>query len=280
MIKENVRKEICLLLILSIVASLTFSQTIYATTANAAVYTQKNIEKQSLRLAAEQKTDDLTVNQDQTSVDNPSEEPSVMDQTNLPGISHELPTLNTEHLHLIAGGIPYELQVLNASNVSYELSKESPSIIDLSKETAHSVVITPITAGNTILIVNAIGSDGTQTVLTCEITVSELSLAEESVNLYLNDQNPNIDIAIQGIDLDTMYYETGKDWQDQCIRDAMNTDVQCMIRTGNSKIADAWFRDGSIHIKGIAKGITNARLTIYGVSFSIRIQVHHYTLNM
>ena len=279
MIKENVRKEICLLLILSIVASLTFSQTIYATTANAAVYTQKNIEKQSLRLAAEQKTDDLTVNQDQTSVDNPSEEPSVMDQTNLPGISHELPTLNTEHLHLIAGGIPYELQVLNASNVSYELSKESPSIIDLSKETAHSVVITPITAGNTILIVNAIGSDGTQTVLTCEITVSELSLAEESVNLYLNDQNPNIDIAIQGLDLDTMYYETGKDWQDQCIRDAMNTDVQCMIRTGNSKIADAWFRDGSIHIKGIAKGITNARLTIYGVSFSIRIQVHHYTLN-
>ena len=183
MIKENVRKEICLLLILSIVASLTFSQTIYATTANAAVYTQKNIEKQSLRLAAEQKTDDLTVNQDQTSVDNPSEEPSVMDQTNLPGISHELPTLNTEHLHLIAGGIPYELQVLNASNVSYELSKESPSIIDLSKETAHSVVITPITAGNTILIVNAIGSDGTQTVLTCEITVSELSLAEESVNV-------------------------------------------------------------------------------------------------
>ena len=38
MIKENVRKEICLLLILSIVASLTFSQTSYAATAKAAVW--------------------------------------------------------------------------------------------------------------------------------------------------------------------------------------------------------------------------------------------------
>ncbi len=55
MIKENVRKEICLLLILSIVASLTFSQTIYATTANAAVYTQKNIEKTRPLLIIHQK---------------------------------------------------------------------------------------------------------------------------------------------------------------------------------------------------------------------------------
>lgn len=288
MIKENVRKEICLLLILTIIASLTFSQTVYAAMTES-VTNSEHISMETVlndpNIPSEQQDNEYSENDimDRLPADHISQDSSATDQnqtpSDVPVILQQAPMLKTEHLHLLAGGDPYELHVANAANVSYEFSAEYPSIAALSNATADSVTITPISSGSTVLSVTATGMDGTQSILSCQITISELSIAVDSVNIYMNDKDPNLDIALQGIDLDTVYYETGNEWEDLCIRDALLSDDRCSIHVGNPKVADAWFSEGFIHIKGISKGITNVKLFVYGISLSIRVQVHHYTLN-
>lgn len=273
MIKENVRKEICLLLIAAILISLSSGQTV-----SAAIRTDQPVLEYTaanMKLAADENSepehDSFTEN---TEPSDPVQPPDQMD------ISEAVPpVLNTDQLHLVAGGQSCQLQVSNAVTVSYAFSLEFPVIAVLSEETARSVTITPTAPGFTILTADAVGSDGNHTILTCQITVSDVSVEKESVNIYLNDEETQVDLAIHGMDLDAVYYGTGNEWEDLPVRDAMMDDPQCTIQTGNPGVAEASFRDGQIHIKGIAKGITNARLTIYGISLHIRIQVHHYTLN-
>lgn len=286
MIKENVRKEICLLLILTIIAGLTFIQTVNAAATESVISNENTAAETALtdpKILSEQQGYKSIENDtmDRLPADNLSQESTTTEQTqtDFPVILNQVPMLNTEHLHLIADGVSYVLHVANATNVSYEFSAEYPPIAVLSDETAESVTITPISSGHTVLSVIATGMDGTQSILSCQITISELSIATDTVNIYMNDPDPNLDIELQGIDLDTVYYETGNEWEESCMRDALLSDERCSIRVGNSKVADAWFSDGFIHIKGISKGITNVKISVYGISLSIRVQVHHYTLN-
>lgn len=290
MIKEKVRKEICLLLILAVIISLTSSHAVYAAAAGPAVSSQKlttkesasRSERGSIPVSPASADTHLTVNTDIPDVNEPTVKASSVDQTDptgQPAVNSSQPVLNTTQLHLIAGGAPYELHVANAVNANYELSAVYPSIATLSNVTTQSVTITPIAAGQTVLSVSAVAADGSQVELSCQIIISELSLTTEAVDLYINDTDPSTDVTIQGIDLDTVYYESGDEWKDERIRDVMNESSQCTIRTGNPKVADAWFSDGSIHIKGLARGITNVRIKIYDVPLSIRVSVHHYTLN-
>ncbi len=277
MIKENVRKEICLLLILTIIASLAFDRTVYAATSDPSIQGDEITAEATVSadpdttVASENNSSNEANPNDPLSSDNAT--------TDVPIVSNAIPVLNTERLHLLAGGMPYELRIVNAVSVTYELSADYPSIAVLSNESAESVTITPMHSGNTILSVNATGADGQSTVLTCQITISELSLATDQIDIYMNDTETSMDIAIQGIDLNAIYYETGNEWEDTIIKDALISDSRCTIQTGNSKVADAWFSEGFIHVKGISKGITNTKISIYGISLSIRIQVHHYTLN-
>lgn len=263
MIPDKIRKEICLLIIFALILSLTPGQTVYADVIQA-------------------DTDMADTSSENNGL--PSENPANLDipetgQTDIATTVYEIPELNTDQVRLIAGGDSYELHVFHAVSAVYELSADEPSIATLSNETAQSVLITPNACGKTVLTVTAVGSDGTETMLSCQITISKLSLSKESVDIYLNDEEPAPAVSLQGIELDEIYYANGNDWEDRNLEDALLSDTRCTIRTGNSKIADAWFADGTIHIKGISKGITNARIHIYGVLLSIRINVHHYTLN-
>ncbi len=287
MLIEKVRKEICLLLFFAITISLAFSQTIYEVHTEAAVQTHKGDLKNTRLENANAMTSTLPdpamalndpdfSEHDETETFPSSAEPAATENTTVSGGAL---ALNTENLYLIASGDPYELTVANAVQASYALSAEEPPIATLSNETAQSVTITPQASGHTRLIVTALGRDGNQVTLTCQIVISDLSLSEEAVDIYLNDENPAMDIAVQGIDLDAVYYGSGNIWTDESIRDAMTYGKQCTIKVGNPKVADAWFSDGYVHIKPIAKGITNVRMNIYGVPLSIRINVHHYTLN-
>lgn len=263
MIINKIRKEICLLIVFAIIVSLTPGQTI---------------------IAAEIQSDTDMADTSSENTEQPVFDTSIPDipdtnQTDVPAAVNEIPILNTDQIRLIAGGDSYELHVFHAVSAAYELSADGPSIATLSNETAQSVLITPVASGTTVLTVTAVGTDGMQTLLSCQITISELSLSKESVDIYLNDEEPALDISLRGIELDEIYYATGNDWEDGEIRDALISDARCTIRTGNSKIADAWFDDGMITVKGKSKGVTNARINIYGVSLSIKINVHHYTLN-
>ncbi len=199
---------------------------------------------------------------------------------NEPSISYDEPVLNTNALHLAAGGNSYELRLQNAVSASYQLdsSASGVSVVSLSNETAQSVTIAPVMAGNAVLTVTAVGSDQRQTVLTCQITVSKLTVSENLVEIYMNDTEKEADVFIEGADLDAVYYGTGDEWDDS-FRDALVSSSQCSIDTGNEEVAEAYFSDGNIHIKGYAKGITNIRGSIYGVPFSIKVKVYHYTLN-
>lgn len=246
--KNRVRIEICLLLVVLLLTSLAFGQTVYA-----ASYEPYN------------------VNQSET-------ETAIPILTTVPNSN---PRLYTDNVYLLAGGNSYELQVENAVSASYKLLAEvtEKPIVLLSNESAQSVTITPSAPGQTVLSVTAVGADGIQTALTCRITVSELFLEKESIDLYLNDADPSEDLAVNGVELDTVYYGSGDEWKDTSIRDAMIYETGCSIRVGNPKVADAYFSDGTIHISGKSKGITNIKMNIYGVSRSIRVTVHHYTLN-
>ena len=86
----------------------------------------------------------------------------------------EVPSLETAQIHLLAGGHSYDLKVNHAVSAVYTLSDTSQTVVSLSNETPPSVTVTPVAAGQTLLSVTAIGSDGAQTVLSCQITVSEL----------------------------------------------------------------------------------------------------------
>lgn len=282
MIKERVRKEFCLLLILAVIVSLASEHMVYASVANYAVNSQEfttgNTASKTFRLCEcimPVSADNYqTVNDSNISDKNKSvaDEP-LSDQD-------RQPSLNTNQLHLIAGGAPYELHVSNAVHASYTLSAEASPIVELSNETAQSVTITPnALPGQTILTVKAEADDGTQKILFCKIIISELTLSKESVDLYMNDEDPSAEIDFQGVDLDTAYYESGNDERDKSIRDTINEGKECTILSGNPGVANAWFRDGTIYVKGLKKGITNIRIKIYDVPLSINVHVHHYTLN-
>lgn len=247
MIKNRVRMEICLLLVVLLLISLASGQTVYA--ASYEPYNHPEATESEISI--------------------------------LPADPNSIPKLHTEILYLLASGNPYELQVENAVSASYELLAEElqAPIVTLSKESAQSVTITPVAAGQTVLSVTAVAADGSQIILTCRIMVSELFLEKDSVELYLNDPDPSEDIAVEGIELDTVYYGSGDTWTDTSIRDAMIYETGCSIKVGNPKVADAYFSDGTIHISGKSKGITNVKINIYGVQQSIRVTVHHYTLN-
>ena len=213
---EKVRKEICLLLFFAITISLALSQTVYEVHTEAAVQTHKSDLKNTRLKNANAMTSTLLDpaidlnnpdfnEHDETETFLPSAEPAAEYTT----VSGGALALNTESLHLIAGGDPYELTVANAVQASYALSAEKAPIATLSNETAQSVTITPQASGHTRLIVTALGSDGNQVTLTCQIVISDLSLSEESVDIYLNDEKPAMDIAVQGIDLDAIYYGSG-----------------------------------------------------------------------
>lgn len=242
MIIENVRKEFCLLFILALAVSVLYSQPISV----------KGAEFGSI---------------------------SEQDPLETPITVSEVPSLETAQIHLLAGGHSYDLKVNHAVSAVYTLSDTSQTVVSLSNETPQSVTVTPVAAGQTLLSVTATGNDGAQTVLSCQITVSELSLSNENITLYMNDEDPSTEVAVEGIDLDMVYYESGQEWSEETIRDAMNAGSNCSIEAGNPKIAEASFRDGNIYIRGIAKGITNIRMNIYGVPLSVRVTVHHYTLN-
>lgn len=243
MMIENVRKECCLFFILALAVSLLYSQPVL------------------VKGAAD------------------FDEISVQGPLDMPVAIQEVPSLQTAQVHLLAGGDTYELQVFHAASALYELSDSSQAVAALSNETAQSVTITPLAAGHTELFITATGYDGAQTVLSCQILVSELTLSSENVTIYQNDEAPSTEVAVEGVDLDTSYYESGQDWSDETIRDAMNSGSHCSIEAGNPGVADAFFRDGSIYIRGIAKGVTNIRMKVYGVPLSVRVTVHHYTLN-
>lgn len=263
MIKNKVRQEICLLLVVLLIVSLASGQTVYAASNKQHSNNQKTMEETSSILSA-------------------IEQPSINDdQTGFPALPNNIPSLNTEDVYLLANGDSYELQVSHAVHASYELlaDVEQIPIVILSNESAQSVTITPSAPGQTVLSVTATAADGSQTILTCRIIVSELSIEKESVDLYLNDSDPSEDLAVKGIELDTVYYGSGDEWKDYSIRDAMIYETGCSIRVGNPKVADAYFSDGTIHISAKSKGITNIRMNIYGVSLSVRVTIHHYTLN-
>ena len=247
MIKNRVRMEICLLLVVLLLISLASDQTVYA--ASYEPYNHPEATESEISI--------------------------------LPADPNSIPKLHTEILYLLASGNPYELQVENAVSASYELLAEElqAPIVTLSKESAQSVTITPVAAGQTVLSVTAVAADGSQIILTCRIMVSELFLEKDSVELYLNDPDPSEDIAVEGIELDTVYYGSGDTWTDTSIRDAMIYETGCSIKVGNPKVADAYFSDGTIHISGKSKGITTLKINIYGVQQSIRVTFHHYTLN-
>lgn len=261
MIKDNVRKECCLFIALALVASLLFA---YPVSAKGAAVMEKGGFAYN-----------DTVFQEQGSSDTAPEN----SMPGLPVMEGNLPNINTAQVYLLAGGDDYVLQVEHAVSAFYGLSENSQHVVTLSEETAQSVTITPVAAGHTVLSITAVGNDGSQTVLTCEVTVSELSLSSDTITLYLNDEDPGEEILIEGVDLDAAYYGSGQEWEEATIRDAMNTGERCSLQVGNPKVADAYFSDGSIHISGLAKGVTNVRIQIYGVSCSARVTVHHYTLN-
>ena len=137
--KNRVRIEICLLLVVLLLTSLAFGQTVYA-----ASYEPYN------------------VNQSET-------ETAIPILTTVPNSN---PRLYTDNVYLLAGGNSYELQVENAVSASYKLLAEvtEKPIVLLSNESAQSVTITPSAPGQTVLSVTAVGADGIQTALTCRIT--------------------------------------------------------------------------------------------------------------
>ncbi|MDE7312249.1 MAG: Ig-like domain-containing protein, partial [Eubacterium sp.] len=259
MIKDNVRKECCLFLILALAVSLFFIRPV-------SVKGAVDLENDGSAYSAPEGED----------LKDPFSENEMPESPVMPT---NVPKINTTQLYLLFGGDAYELQVENAATTYYELAKSSQPVVALSNETAQSVTITPLAAGQTVLYVTAVGNDGVQTVLTCQITVSALTLSSENITLYMNDEDPSEEIRIEGVDLDAIYYGTGEEWEEVTLRDAMNTGTKCSIRPGNPKVADAYFSDGYIYIRGISKGVTNIRMQIYGVSRSVRVTVQHYTLN-
>lgn len=191
---------------------------------------------------------------------------------------YDTPSLNVSSLHLIAGGNPYQLRLENAAGAVYALTEGEPSAVVLSGQTNQSVTITPAAAGQTVLTVAAVGYDGRETVLTCRITVSKLSLEKQLVEIYMNDADTSAEVAVQGINWDAVYYGSGDGW-DESLRYDVSVSTQCAISVGNDAVAGAYFSDGAVHIDGRAKGVTNVRGNIYGKAFSIKVRVYHYTLN-
>lgn len=217
---------------------------------------------------------------DDTDYSSPEDAPDMDNGWEELPVFYDMPVLDTQTLHLAAGGDSYELHLQNAVSASYQLGSPavSMSVASLSDETAQSVTITPIAAGSTVLTVTAVGADQSQHVLTCDITVSQLEVSDKLVEIYLNDTQTAKDVRIEGADLDAVYYGSSGGWNDS-FKDALTYSSQCSIDTGNEEVADAYFSDGNIHINGYAKGITNVRGTIFGVPFSIKVKVYHYTLN-
>lgn len=268
---SKVRTECSLLLIIMIIVTMIPVQNVYAAQAGSVLPDTASLQEYETEPSSEASdssaaaTDGQDFNDPFTSTDDPV-------------LYYDAPVLNTNTLNLIAGGNSYELYLQNAMNASYELGAGGASVVTLSGETAQSVTITPVAAGNTVLTVTATGSDQVQTILTCQITVSKLSLSDSLVEIYMNDDDHSADVIIQGIDLDAVYYGSGDIW-DESFRDDISYHSQCSITVGNESVAGAYFNDGEIHISGYAKGVTNVRGMIYGVPFAVKVKVYHYTLN-
>ncbi len=279
---NKARTEFSLLLIFMLIITSALSQNVHAAKVKTA--SADNISCQTAVPEYISDTDTYTdTNESGTNnqdFSNPAENESDINDngTDETSVCYDVPVLNTSTLNLIAGGNSYEVYLKNAVSASYELDTEGSAFVTLSNETAQSVTVTPIASGNAVLTVTATGYDLTQTVLTCQISVSKLFLSENLVEIYMNDDDHSTDVIIQGINPDAVYYGSGDIWDDS-FRDDLSYSTQCSIDIGNNEVARAYFRDGEIHIIGYAKGITNVRGSIYGVSFSIKVKVYHYTLN-
>lgn len=189
-----------------------------------------------------------------------------------PADTYGLPVLSNTSLHLLAGGNSYELELENALNASYTVASGDISCIALENETAQSATIRPLKEGEAILNVSAIGLNGATTQLTCEITVSKLSLSKGLVELYLNDAEPEATVTVTGVDFDAVYY-------DEPLLEAINGSPYCSIRAGNPDVADVYSYDGTLYITGRGKGTTNIRVELYGVQVSVKVKVYCYSLN-
>ena len=158
MIINKIRKEICLLIVFAIIVSLTPGQTIIA----AEIQSDTDM------------ADTSSENTEQPVFDNSIPDIPDTNQTDVPAAVNEIPILNTDQIRLIAGGDSYELHVFHAVSAAYELSADGPSIATLSNETAQSVLITPVASGTTVLTVTAVGTDGMQTLLSCQISIQRI----------------------------------------------------------------------------------------------------------
>lgn len=271
---RKTRTECSLFLVFMLLFIVAFSRNAYAASDSSAMDAAVNeILDMPPESGSDSAAETVTGNDDAGNPVQPDAGPVTSNTDVLPA-AVEAPSLAADTLNLLAGGNFYKLQVQNADSASYQLS--SPGVVQLSEETAQSVTITPSAAGNTVLTVTAAADGQAQTVLACVITVSELSVSQDVVEIYMNDTEHSADISIQGPDLDAVYY--GGEWDDD-LRDALDYSSECLIQAGNEEVAKACFLDGAIHISGIAKGVTNIRGTIFGVPFSMKVRVYHYTLN-
>ena len=289
--KKKVMKELCLLLVFALIVSLGSVQTAFAANDLSEKASDMLITTNSVTdgiSTDSQITDGVEADSSDTdgssadviAIDTPTTEPSVTDTpvTEEPTVDTRVPILQTDSVYLVAGGDTYELQVKDALSASFAIRSEDTSVVSLSNETAQSVTITPLSKGHAVLTVTAIGHDQNVSTLTCKITVSELSVSKELVEIYMNDNNTTKAVALRGANLDAVYYGNGDEWEES-LQDSMATNVYCSVRVGNDEVANAYCEDGYIYIQGLSKGTTNVRLDFYGVKLSIKVKVYHYTLN-
>lgn len=288
--KNKVIKEMCLLMAIVLTGCLLISQTVFAAetsdTAQNTIIMAEDTEQPVL-----QNPDSIPSGSEQTADRSPETDHSNDRGDESTGSDLQLPdpspVLLTDSVHLVAGGDTYELQLKNAVNASYEIisdtaasgiTSQSESAVRLMNATAQSVTVIPLKAGEAVISVTATANDQSVSVLTCRITVSELSVEEKQIELYMNDENHSAMITVSGADPDAVYYGSGNEWEES-FRDALADSMYCSVHSNNDQIAKAYFDQGSVCIEGVSRGTTNIKINLYGVPFSVKVKVFHYTLN-